>query len=173
MSRSKTLLGTAPDERGPRSKLSRWPRICSTTVHSPSSFSARACVVQSNLSRLVPMTTSSESITRVLLIEPDAARAVIFQTVLRPRLDAHLVVVKGIEEAIRSIATEIPDLVLTSIFLTPADEATLTARLKEIPDAAHVQVVNAPYFPDVNGESPDDSTRSKLMKFLRLRSTAI
>ena len=129
--------------------------------------------MQSNLLRADPVTTSPEPITRVLLIEPDAARAVILQTVLRPRLDADLVVVKGTEEALRSMATETPDLVLTSTFLTPADEATLTARLKELPGAAHVQVVNAPYFLDVNDASGNDSTGSKVMRFLGLRSAPI
>src|SRR5262245_39756052 len=104
----------------------------------------QGCVVQSNIVHPVPMKPASESSARVLMIEPDAKRAVVLQNALRPRLGADLVIVKGIEEALRSIARQIPDLVLTSTFLAPADEATLTAHLKEIPAAAHVQVVNAP-----------------------------
>ena len=131
------------------------------------------CVVPSNSVRSVPMKSASESSARVLMIEPDTKRAVVLQNALRPRLDAELVIVNGIEEALRSIATQIPDLVLTSTFLAPEDEAALTAHLKQIPDAAHVQVVNAPYFLDVNGEAPDDSRRSKVMEFLGLRAATI
>ena len=129
--------------------------------------------MQSNIVHPVPVKSASESSARVLMIEPDARRAVVLQNVLRPRLEAELVIVKGIQEALPAIARQIPDLVLTSTFLAPADEATLTEHLKKIPDAAHVQVVNAPYFLDLNGESPDDPPPSRVMKFLGRRAATI
>src|SRR5262245_21233745 len=153
MSSGQTTLRPIPRDIAETEATPMVPDLrCIETVSFP--FQQR-CVVQSNSVRSVPMESASESSARVLMIEPDTKRAVVLRNALRPRLDADLVIVHGIEEALRSIAKQIPDLVLTSTFLAPEDEATLTAHLKQIPDAAHVQVVNAPYFLDVNGEAPD------------------
>lgn len=129
--------------------------------------------MSSNLVRPVLMTASSRSSSRVLVIEPDAERADIIRDALSSYREADLVVVKRIEDALRSVAEQIPDLVLTSTLLAPADEAALTAHFKRLPEASHVQVVNLPYFIDGEGESSSRSPQSRVMGFLGLRTPTI
>ena len=119
-----------------------------------------------------PVTVSSRSVSRILVIEPDAPRAGILEDLLRAGLDIDLVVVKRVEDALGSIADEIPDLVLTSTFLPPADEALLAAQFRKMP-ASHVQIVNVPYFLDTDIESPDQSSRSKGMGFFGRRAARL
>ena len=120
-----------------------------------------------------PVTVSSRSVSRILVIEPDAARAGILEDLLLARLEIDVVVVKRVEDALGFIADEIPDLVLTSTFLPPADEALLAAQFRRMPAASHVQIVNVPYFLDTDIESPDQSSRSKGMGFFGRRAARL
>jgi hypothetical protein len=120
-----------------------------------------------------PVTASSKSVSRILVIEPDEARAGILQDLLLDRLEIDLIVVKRVEDALRFIAGEIPDLVLTSAFLPPADEAVLAAQFRKMPAASHVQIVNLPYFLDTDLESPDQSSQSKVMGFFGRRAARL
>jgi hypothetical protein len=130
--------------------------------------------MSSNPVRPILMTASSRSSSRVLVIEPDADRAGIIRDALSSYLEADLVVVKRLEDALRSIGEQIPDLVLTSTLLAPADEAALTAHFKRLPEASHVQVVNLPYFLDGGeAESSSRSPQSRVMGFLGLRTAAV
>ena len=123
--------------------------------------------------RSQPVTVSSRSVSRILVIEPDAAQAEILQDLLLARLEIDLVVVKRVEDALRFITDEIPDLVLTSAFLPPADEAVLAAQFRKMPAASHVQIVNLPYFLGTDIESPDHSSRSKVMGFFARRAATL
>ena len=107
----------------------------------------------------------------ILAIEPDSTRATTLARFLRRYVHADVEVVKSTEDAVRSIAERIPDLVLTSVFLAPADEATLTARLKQLPAAAYLQVITIPHFIDFDETSRDDS--SKILNFLKRRSALV
>jgi len=102
---------------------------------------------------------------RVLAIEPDPVRAATLQDLLPPDL-SDFVIVKSASDAVRAIATQVPDLVLTSTFLPPAEEAALRARLKELP--AHIQVITMPHFMDSEEASAPDG--SKVLNFLKRRS---
>ncbi|MGH9311597.1 MAG: PilZ domain-containing protein [Vicinamibacterales bacterium] len=64
---------------------------------------------------------------------------------------------------------EIPDLVLTSPFLGPSDEAALTAYLKQLPAASHVLVITLPYSID-SGDASNQPASTKALSFLRRRS---
>ena len=109
----------------------------------------------------------TESQGRILAIEPDAVRATMLRNLMPGDL-CELTVVKSVEAAVESIADQIPDLVLTSTFLPPADEAALTAHLRRVPTASHLQVITVPHFID----SHDGSERgpSKVLSFLTWRS---
>ena len=74
----------------------------------------------------------------------------LLQDLLRARCDIDVVVVKRVEDALSSVTDKIPDLVLTSTFLPPGDEAVLAAQFRKMPAAAHVQIVNVPYFLDTD-----------------------
>jgi CheY-like chemotaxis protein len=93
---------------------------------------------------------------RILAIESDPERTKTLERVLRGQVRAHLEIVKSMDEAIRSITAKVPDLVLTSPLLKPAEEATLTAYLKRTPAASHVQVITVPH----SLETGDDASRS-------------
>ena len=82
----------------------------------------------------------------VLAIETDAARTSALRHVFDSYVTADLVIVSSLTEALASIARRIPDLVLTSAFLPPREEAAITAQLKELPGTRHLQIVTIPYF---------------------------
>lgn len=105
----------------------------------------------------------------ILVIEPDAERAGILRDILRPHIDVDLRIVARAEDAIRSITDQIPDLVMTSTFLPPAEEAVLSAHLRQMPEASHVQILNVPYFIDADA-SRSESPRSNVLGFLRRRA---
>ena len=83
---------------------------------------------------------------RILAIEPDPARAATLQRLLRGHVSADFEIVKSCPEAMEAIARCVPDLVLTSTFLPPAEEAALTDSLKQLSEAAHVQLITVPHF---------------------------
>ena len=105
----------------------------------------------------------------ILVIEPDAERAEILRDMLGPHIDVDLRIVARAEDAIRSITDQIPDLVMTSTFLPPAEEAVLSAHLRQMPGASHVQILNVPYFIDADA-SRSESPRSNVLGFLRRRA---
>ena len=101
---------------------------------------------------------------RILLIEPDVSRAMQLQRVLRRRGGIDLEMVKSASDAVRSLNDQVPDLILTSTFLSPADEALLTTQLRRMPSAAHVQVVNIPYTIDDESARGDRTGLARLLR---------
>ena len=85
---------------------------------------------------------------RILAIEPDPMRSRNLRELLGAHVDGCVEVVASTEGAIRCIGRQLPDVLLTSSFLSPSDEATLTQHLKSLPAAAHVQVIITPHFID-------------------------
>ena len=104
----------------------------------------------------------------ILVIEPDATCAATLERLLRAYVHADFEIVTSADHALRSIGERIPDLVLTSTFLAPAEEAALMAHLKRVPSAAHLQVITIPQFIDFEEPSPDET--SKVLNFLKRRS---
>jgi hypothetical protein len=108
---------------------------------------------------------------RILAIESDPERAKTLERILRGQVRAQLEIVRSMDQAIRSMTDTIPDLVLTSPFLKPAEETALSAHLKRTPAASHVQVITLPY----SIESDDETGRpgsAGVLGFLRRRSSA-
>ena len=104
---------------------------------------------------------------RILLIEPDAVRARRLTQILTSHLRAELHVVSTSGEALRVMRERLPDLVLTSTFLTPSDEGLIRAHLRAAPHAAHVQIVNVPPFIDDEGST--EGPPRKVLTFLGRR----
>ena len=90
---------------------------------------------------------------RILAIEPDAARARSLRDVLEAHVTGQVQIVTSTDAAVRAIDQHIPDVVLTSTFLTPSEEVRLTDHLKALPAASHVQVIITPHFIDAE-EAP-------------------
>ena len=107
---------------------------------------------------------------RILAIEPDSRTGIVLQRILDKRaLRADLKVVRTIEAALGSIAGHVPDLILTSTFLPPADLARLTDELRRRLDATHTQIISTPHaLEEPEGPFYDDSGR--VLRFPRPRS---
>jgi hypothetical protein len=108
---------------------------------------------------------------QILAIESDPERSKTLEQVLRGQVRAHLEIVRSMDHAIQSMTTTIPDLVLTSPFLKPADEARLSDYLKKTPAATHVQVITVPHSIETDDDAARSSTAS-VLSFLRRRPSA-
>jgi hypothetical protein len=104
---------------------------------------------------------------RILVIEADSSRASRLRDILRGYDGIELDIVGSVAFALKSLSRRVPDVLLTSSFLTPADAAALTRHLKDLPDAEHVQIITVPYFIDADG---DESAEGRVLNFLRRRS---
>lgn len=81
----------------------------------------------------------------ILAIEPDRRQATQLKAAVRGRLHAELVLADTAEAALSALGDRVPDLVLTSAFLSPKDEAVLAERLRALDAAAaHVQTLTIP-----------------------------
>jgi CheY-like chemotaxis protein len=122
-------------------------------------------------SNLVILPKPSQLARWILAIEADSHRAGLLREVLRHYSDMNLEIVANADEAIRAMSVRLPDLVLTSTFMSPSDEATLTAHIRRIPEAADLQIVNVPYFIDT--EAPQESASRGVRRFFQRRSASI
>jgi len=106
---------------------------------------------------------------RILAIEPDSRTGIVLRRILDKRvLAADLKVVGTIDAALGSIAGQVPDLILTSTFLQPADLARLTDELRRRDDATHTQIISTPYaLEEPEGPFYDESGR--VLRFPRPR----
>lgn len=108
----------------------------------------------------------------ILVIEPDSSRAATLRDILRQH-DSDLEIVESVAAALRSLAAEIPDLLLTSTFLPPVDEALLNAHLRAEPAAAHLQTVTVPYFIDSESAPRSWTTNFNVLDFRQRRAALI
>ena len=90
----------------------------------------------------------SESPGRILGIEPDPEDRAALERALLARVRAEVLIVANVEDALDAIAWFIPDLILTSTFLPPADEGRLSGHLRSCPETAHTRVITLPQFID-------------------------
>lgn len=101
----------------------------------------------------------------ILAIEPDRKQAAAISALARGQLNADLILVDRAEPALDALAHRVPDLVLTSLLLSPRDEAALTGRLRELDAAgAHVQTLMIPVLATGGKQSVE---RSGLLTRLR------
>jgi CheY-like chemotaxis protein len=110
---------------------------------------------------------------QILFIEPDVRRAAALGDILRQHDGIDVAIVESVPAALRSLAVRIPDLVLTSTFLPPADEAALTAHLNQLPAARHLQTITVPYFIDAEEGSRSETSSAKVLTFLRRRVASV
>src|SRR5579859_2297080 len=93
----------------------------------------------------------------MLVIEPDPSRRRRLKALFEGRLREPAQIVPSAEEAVRKIESQLPDLVLTSSFLSPDGVRTLTAHLTSRPDASHVPVLITPQLADAPSAAPPSS----------------
>jgi hypothetical protein len=105
----------------------------------------------------------------VLAIEPDTAQANALRRVFEAHVRSDFQIVQSVNEAVAAIAQHVPDLILTSTFLSPRDEAVLTNRLKDVPAASYVQIITTPYFIDCD-DVPEDR---RILNFLKRRRSLV
>jgi CheY-like chemotaxis protein len=110
---------------------------------------------------------------QILFIEPDVRRAAALGDILRQHDGIDVEIVESVAAALRSLAVRMPDLLLTSTFLPPADEAALTAHLNQLPAARHLQTINVPYFIDSEEGARPETSSAKVLTFLRRRVASV
>jgi len=86
----------------------------------------------------------------ILAIEPDRKQANQLTTIVRGRLHAELVLADSAEKAFAALGERIPDLILSSALLSPADESVLAERLRAL-EATHVHNLTIPVFASRSG----------------------
>jgi CheY-like chemotaxis protein len=106
---------------------------------------------------------------RILAIEPDDARAEMLRDMLTQHLPVEIDVVRATADAVDAISERVPDLVLTSVFLPPAEESVLVSLLRALPAASHTQIITVPYFVDA-GLGSSRAGNATVLDFLRHRS---
>jgi len=121
---------------------------------------------------LLEPNAAARAAARILAIEPDPARAHMLSRAFRRLVHLDVKIVASTDEAIESIGGRMPDLVMTSTFLAPADEAVLTAHVRRMREASHLQIINLPYFLESDEASSADPTSARLLGFLRRRQPA-
>ena len=107
---------------------------------------------------------------RILAIEPDPRTGAVLHRILNKRvLRADLKVVRTLDAALGSITKQVPDLILTSTFLPPADLARLIEELGRRDDATHTQIISTPHaLEEPEGRFYDESGR--ILRFPRQRT---
>jgi hypothetical protein len=107
---------------------------------------------------------------RILAIEPDPQSGAVLYGVLDKRVCADVEIVGDIDAALTSIAEQVPDLIMTSTFLAPAALARLIDELRQLPDAAHTQIITTPHFLDAPDGEPSDDESDRVLRFRRQRT---
>lgn len=83
--------------------------------------------------------------TAILAIEPDRRQAARLTALARGPIHADILVVPSVDQALAAITRAVPDLILTPLLLSPRDDASLTARLRELAaDGSAVQTLVIP-----------------------------
>lgn len=128
--------------------------------------------MNSILIRSVPSAAvQSRAVTgRILAIEPDADRATFLREALRDSEQIELEIVARIDDAIRSITARLPDLVMTSTFFPPAEEAALASHVRTLRGASHVQIICVPHVTGAEARrTPEESSCSNVLSFVKRR----
>jgi CheY-like chemotaxis protein len=121
-------------------------------------------------------TDHSEPLGRILAIEPDPDDRAALERALCSQVRAELLFVASVEEALAKVASFIPDLILTSTFLPPADEEKLTTHLKECPETSHTRVITLPQVADPGDRIQQNPARvgaAVLLRFARRREVQV
>lgn len=107
----------------------------------------------------------------ILAIEPDRRQSSKIANLARNTLHADLEVVEGAQDAIALIDKRVPDLILTSLLLSPKDESVLSDKLRDLDAAgAHVQTLVIPVLASSGRDA--DAKGGLLSRFRRGRTNA-
>ena len=82
----------------------------------------------------------------VLAIEPDHRQGAVLKRIIREHVHADLLLVDSPDAAIATFSTQLPDVILLSAFLAPADEDDLLEKLRSLDGGSHIQTYTIPQF---------------------------
>ena len=80
----------------------------------------------------------------VLALEPDPRQAEALTPIVEHQVGAELVIAASTDAAVRALGGRLPDLVLISAFLPPADEAAINDLLRARAETARVETLTIP-----------------------------
>ena len=107
----------------------------------------------------------------ILAIEPDRRQASKVAAIVKNRLRAEIVSADSTEHAVEALGGRVPDLILTSLLLSPKDDAALADWLRDSDEAgAHVQTLVIPVLSGSARDFGDDDGGGLLSRFTRGRS---
>ena len=112
----------------------------------------------------------------VLAIEPDPESGAALAHALAPHLHVELVIVGSVDDALDVLETRTPDLILTSTFLAPPDDARLSAHLRRRAELLHTQVITLPQFvlaAEWDDQNRDDPESGVVLRFRPRRTPQI
>ena len=109
----------------------------------------------------------------VLAIEPDARQGAVLQRIVHDHVHAELLLVDSPDAAVASLATHIPDVILVSMLLAPADEEDLIERLRSLDGGRHIQTYTIPQFASTPGDLEDDASGRFLGKLRKKKGRAV
>jgi CheY-like chemotaxis protein len=87
---------------------------------------------------------------RILAIEPEPDRGVLLRDLVRESLDTDVVIAASTADAIEAMREARPDLILTSMLLSAAEEQDLVAHLRATPSVRHLPVLTVPVVTDLS-----------------------
>ena len=106
----------------------------------------------------------------ILAVEADSRQAAELSSLFQTEFSAELILASSAQQALATVGSRIPDLVLTSALIPPKDEAALTTWLRKLGDAAaHVQTVTIPAL--ATAKAPPSSFGTKALSLVRQRPT--
>ena len=107
----------------------------------------------------------------ILAIEPDRRQASKVAAIVKNRLHGEIVSADSTEHGVEALGGRIPDLILTSLLLSPKDDAALADWLRASDEAgAHVQTLVIPVLSGSARDFGDDDGGGLLSRFTRGRS---
>ena len=77
----------------------------------------------------------------IVAIESDPGRRRVLADLVRERVKARVMIVGSVKAAIRLVTEHLPDVILVPPLLSAQDHALLTAHVKRLPAATHVQML--------------------------------
>jgi len=108
----------------------------------------------------------------VVALEPDVRQATILKRVIRDHVHADLIVVDSRDATISAVNDRLPDVILLTALLSPRDEAEISAHLRTLSGAEHLQTHTIPQLASETQDGEPVTAQSGLLGKLRRKKAS-